>query len=124
MVWTAQRLAVRGIVEKSAKPLSVEEVFVRGRGEFDRATAFRAMKTFHKAGLVTECSTRAGMKTYEWASKHHHHHHIVCLTCEKTRDVVVAEGAILKQAAAASHGFATITGHTIEFFGICKSCAP
>jgi Fur family transcriptional regulator, ferric uptake regulator len=124
LVWTSQREAVRKIVEKSAIPLSIEDVYVRGRGDFDRATAFRTMKTFHRAGLVTECSTRAGMKTYEWSIGQRHHHHVVCLQCEKMSDVVVREDAILKQVVPAKHGFASITGHTIEFFGICKSCDP
>lgn len=105
------------------KPLTMEEVFMRGKGSYDRATAFRTLKIFHREGLVIECRTRAGMKSYEWTVSDDHHHHIVCLQCEKTRDIVLSEAPLMRQAMSASQGFAKITGHTLEFFGICLSCA-
>jgi ABC-2 type transport system ATP-binding protein len=51
-----------------------------------------------------------------------HHHHIICNNCNKLVDVKIKEVTLNKKLLH-KLGFAKVTDHSLEFFGICRSCS-
>lgn len=75
---TPGRLALLGVLERAAKPLTVGELERRLHG-LNPVTLYRALNALVRAGLV-----RKGMHgrsaTFMYAAKAHHHH-LVCVDC-------------------------------------------
>jgi Fur family ferric uptake transcriptional regulator len=104
-------------------PFSVEELSrLSGSPRLDRVTVYRCLTAFEEIGLVRRCEFGDGISRYEFSMGDHHHHHVVCRKCRKTQTLDQCfPRALLTQVE--SLGFSDIS-HTLEFFGVCKSCRP
>lgn len=101
-------------------PLSIKEISRKVKAP-NQSTLYRSLKSLVEAGIVREAHLGTDAVRYEMSAGRHHHHHIVCTACGMIEDVdtCAIEGAVK---GIASKKFAAVTGHSLEFFGLCKSC--
>ena len=121
---TPARLAILEIFKKSKQPLAAQEIIDALPRDTDQATVYRTLKSLKLKGIIRQVDLRHNHAHYELASVDEHHHHIICIHCGKIEDVPHAgartlETAVLRE----SKFFAEIQQHSLEFYGICKTCA-
>ncbi len=120
---TPARLGLLDVFEHVKKPLSVGDLAQKlGRLGVDKATLYRNVESLEALGLLKKIRLSGRSEYYELASQTHHHH-LICKNCGRVSDIegckVVANNKnLLKKS-----GFAEISGHSLEFFGICNNCA-
>lgn len=119
---TPARLAVIGLMERSKKPFSTQEMIERIGSGFNEATIYRTVRTLKSSCIIRQIDLLHNHAHYELAAPDDHHH-LVCTVCGRIEDIAGCEveemyNAILR----AAKGFAEIRQHTLEFFGICASC--
>lgn len=120
---TPSRLRILEILEKSAKPISIDDVLAKTKKEMNHSTIYRILEAFKDSGLVKKVELGQGKSYYE-LSERPHHHHLVCVSCEEVEDI--DECGILsdtKKILKNAKNFATIQNHSLEFFGVCKGCS-
>lgn len=120
---TKPRTLLLSYLRKLKRPQTVIEIAGGLKRSIDQVTVYRTIESFKKAGLVRELELGQGRPQYELADERNHHHHVVCTNCDKVQDFTGCDsdklaGKALKQV----KGFAEITGHSAEFFGLCNSC--
>jgi Fur family ferric uptake transcriptional regulator len=119
---TRQRVAIKAVVEASARPLSAQEVLAAAQSQVPGigiATVYRNLKALTESGNVSVVSIAGMNPRYESVKAgHHHHHHFMCTACEKVFDVHSCPGAILD---AAPMGF-KVDRHELTLYGQCKDC--
>ena len=87
----------------------------------NKTTVYRELNSLSAQNVIRSIDFGDGTKRYE-IDGDHHHHHLICTKCGKVEDVelerdVDDEGARLGK----EKGF-KVTGHSLEFFGLCKNC--
>ncbi|MCR4329704.1 MAG: transcriptional repressor [Candidatus Roizmanbacteria bacterium] len=108
----------------STNPQSVEEIYEtvsQGTIKTDLASVYRALTLFVKLKLVQAVNFGDGKDRYEILNTHKHHHHALCTRCGKITDVELQDGKKLEREASKKTNY-RITGHSLEFFGICHNC--
>lgn len=119
---TSARRAILAALPQDCKPLSADKIYERIKDTVDQVTVYRTLHVFEKAGIVHKVNLRKEAAHYELAF--HHHHHIICQNCGMVEKINVCNlDRILNNALKASKGFARIDEHSLELFGMCKSCA-
>lgn len=120
---TPSRLAVLALLEKNGKPMSAQKIIDGTRAAMDQATVYRILKDLKSKGIIRQVDLRHNHAHYELA-KADDHHHLICVRCGKVEDVGgCGVEEVEKKALRNSKHFATITQHSLEFYGICKACA-
>jgi Fur family ferric uptake transcriptional regulator len=119
---TKSRLAILAVFDSAKKPLSAESV-IEAVPTIDQATVYRTLKSFKEKGIIRPIDLRHNHAHYELADSEHHHH-LICIQCGRIEDVHhenarALEAAVLRD----SKYFSTITQHSLEFYGVCKTCA-
>jgi Fe2+ or Zn2+ uptake regulation protein len=117
---TKARIGLVAALMAERYPLSIKEISKKVKAP-NQSTLYRSLKSLVAAGIVREAHLGADAVRYEMAAGRHHHHHIVCTSCGEIEDVdtCALEGAV---EGIRSKKFAAVTGHSLEFFGLCKSC--
>lgn len=122
---TPIRTAMIDILSKSKQPVTPQELLLalsKKGFKANKTTIYRQLEVLQRYGLVNKVNFADRTKRYEIVSENGHHHHLVCLQCQRIEDVsfptdlVEQEKAILK-----NHTFKVLQ-HSLEFFGICKTC--
>ncbi len=121
---TETRKAVYAFLKKTKYPVSIKEIIDGvGKNAIDQVTAYRILDAFHKAGLVTKVDFRHGHAHFELNDERGDHHHVICTGCDRVEDFTGCESdRLATKALKQTKGFARITGHSMEFFGLCNSC--
>lgn len=119
---TSARLALLDILKHTKKPLSIKEIAKKiGQKNADLVTLYRNMESLEKLGMVKEINLNKGQAYYELLEGTHHHH-LICTNCGKLADIKIKEIS-LNKTFLKKHGFAKITDHSMEFFGLCEKCS-
>jgi Fur family ferric uptake transcriptional regulator len=118
---TAPRIRLLETLIADHGPFSVDDLLgLPSAKGMDRVTVYRGLQTFEEVGLVSRCEFGDGVSRYEFIHEGHHHHHVVCRSCKKTENIEECiPPQILK--AVQKLGYADVS-HSLEFFGVCKSC--
>lgn len=116
---TSARKAICDALSKEKYPVSIKHLAKKVSSP-NQSTLYRALTTLVDKGLVREVLVDKAEARYEIAVGRKHHHHIVCTACGAIDDVNVCPPSIDPSA---SKKFAYVTGHSLEFFGVCKTCA-
>lgn len=116
---TVARTGICGALTKERYPISIKELGKKVSAP-DQSTLYRSLKTLVDKGLVREILVDKAEARYEIAFGRKHHHHIICTDCGAIDDIDVCPPSL---PANASKRFSRITGHALEFFGVCKTCA-
>lgn len=121
---TKNRDAILEILEKSEKPLTVEEIFLILKGNSDStclSTVYRTMEMFDEKELVIKSnSVDDGKSRYEMNTKEHKHH-VVCVACHKIIVIEECPFAEFEKALKNTINF-DVTGHKFEIYGHCNEC--
>ena len=86
-----------------------------------RATIFRALDLLASLNLVERLDLPAGDHAYV-ACDASHHHHAICTGCGRSLDIDDRGLSDVLSAIGAGSGF-RVSGHRLEVFGTCASCA-
>ena len=120
---TPARQKVLEYFTKIKNPVSVDQMQESAkikRLALDTVTLYRIIHLFTEKNILREIDLHEGKFRYEIFSQEHHHH-IVCTHCGKIQDVdpCLPEGWKKKLEKSTHYQIAT---HSLEFFGLCKSC--
>lgn len=121
---TPSRIELLRVLTDAKQPFTVEEIISRLKQSTpDQATVYRALKELKEAQIIRQVDFQHGHAHYELSDKKDHHH-LICMECEEVEDFTgCAIKSISKLALQQSKEFKTITEHSLELFGICKSCS-
>ncbi|MEO5927760.1 MAG: Fur family transcriptional regulator [Patescibacteria group bacterium] len=122
---TPGRLALIDFLQSQHEPVGTPELTKRFVPKtMDTATLYRTLEAFEENGLVRTASIDRNYASYEWNQDREHHHHLVCIVCKKIEDIPDCDlEAISKTLIKNSKQFDSISSHSLEFFGICKTCS-
>lgn len=122
---TGARLAVLTALEASDGHLTSTELIERVTAldpTIGRASVFRALELFTRLSFVRPTYLSGSITPAYVLLPGGHHHHFVCLRCG---EVIEVEGCGLDEAARdlEQRLGLQVTGHLVEFFGLCATCA-
>ncbi len=120
---TPRRLQILTLFnEQGCKPMDAESVFKKFKGNaIDLVTVYRTLTSFAEKGILKRVDVHKDSIYYEFAE--HHHHHIVCTVCGLIEGFDGCNiNAVSKKALSESSKFNIINEHSLELFGVCKSC--
>jgi len=122
---TGARSLLVDTFKQADHPLSLSDLGTRLKEkQIDIATVYRNLKVLKDARVIQQVDFRDTGAHYELIDDHNHHHHLVCVLCGKTEDfhncgVDEMVESVLKK----SSNFSFIESHSMEMFGVCKSCS-
>jgi Fur family ferric uptake transcriptional regulator len=121
---TPGRLEVLSVLEKADRPLNVEEIKKRLKGDsLDQATVYRIINALRDGGLIRQIDFLKTHAYFELSDKHDHHH-LICVQCQKIEDFTGCNfQSIVQKALKNSKQFKTVTQHSLELFGLCNTCS-
>jgi Fur family ferric uptake transcriptional regulator len=119
---TKSRLAILKLLEKSSVPMTAEDIYsiVVKDVHLSLSTAYRTLGTLSDKGILLKNLSQDG-KTYYQINNHQHKHQLVCTLCSKTVPIDECPLTNMEEYLIRKTGFA-ITGHSLEFLGICPKC--
>lgn len=120
---TKRRMAILAVLENSALPMTAEEIYSRVINDvhMSLSTAYRTLGTLSEKGILLKNLSQDG-KTYYQMNSHQHKHHLVCTLCNSTVPIDDCPLSNIEENLIQQTGF-TITGHSLEFSGICPKCS-
>ena len=121
---TRARLFIFDALSRASRPLSIPEMLqeVKQRKlSLNKTTLYREVESLVMRGVLQAVQLSHKMISYELSAQEHHHH-FVCTSCNAVSDVVFAEGSVKKTEEALRKAGVQVTHHTLEFFGLCKTC--
>jgi Fur family ferric uptake transcriptional regulator len=120
---TNARQAVLNVFEYNTKPLSIKDIMNLSLVKSNESTIYRIVNFFVKEGILTPVFIQKDITFYELAHTDDHHH-IVCTQCKKVTDFHgCGIEQLIKNALKQNPEFKKVESHSLELFGICKSCA-
>lgn len=119
---TPARRAVLKILSGGKCPLSAHEIHkALIKEQVDPVTVYRTLEALESGGLAQRVDFGDGVARYEISHKDHHHHHVICRACKRIDRLPDCTFHDLERAVKRM-GYRNLT-HSLEFFGVCKSCA-
>ena len=113
-------------LDNNKRPLSVtdfQQSLKLKKVSANKTTIYRELDSLKKEGIILELQLKGNKRWYELSSRDHHHH-IICVDCDKVEDFAGCDSKnLVNKALKQAPDFAEITNHTVDFFGLCKSCA-
>lgn len=119
---TPARTSIIEFLSNSKTPVDVEQIINYLRSKklaTNKVTVYRTMDFLYKNGIVERFEFGEGKFRYE--IKKNHHHHLICTNCGRIEDI---EGEYLEKLEKDifKNSKFKVMSHSLEFFGICKSC--
>ncbi len=125
---TPARLAILQIFSRHRSPLDARGVLgelgkIRKLHRTNEATVYRTLCRWRASGILRQVDLRRDSVYFELSALPHHHH-IICTGCNAIEDFAGCQlERGLRQVVARSAKFKKITEHSLELFGLCRSCA-
>jgi Fur family transcriptional regulator, peroxide stress response regulator len=100
---------------------TADEIFHRVRKKLPRVsmgTVYRNLELLSKNGLIRTIESGSSRR---YDADLHDHYHVRCVICGKIDDAPIEPNPelLLQMAEATDYD---LTGHNVEFFGVCPSC--
>lgn len=130
---TIPREAVIQALSTSGKHLSAEDIYMAVHQEYPAiglTTIYRTLDILIRMGVVLKFDFGDGRSRYELTeaySEKKHHHHLICTGCSRIidyMDFLDDELELIKKtekALSKKYNF-QITGHMMQFYGLCDDC--
>lgn len=122
---TDHRLAVLQYLSKVKQPITVYELVeaLRKKEDIDQATVYRNLTSLHEAGLLRRLDFNHGHAHYELETGRASHQ-LVCSNCETIEKIEgISIDDTVKKMLKKSKKFKHTTTHSMEIYGLCKTCA-
>ena len=122
---TDHRLAVLAYLSKVKNPVTVYELVdaLRKKEDIDQATVYRNLSSLHEAGLLRRLDFNHGHAHYELETGRASHQ-LVCSNCETIEKIEgISIDDTVKKMLKKSKKFKQTTTHSMEIYGLCKTCA-
>ncbi|MFO7322355.1 MAG: Fur family transcriptional regulator [Chloroflexota bacterium] len=122
---TNARLAVLDALETGGGHMTSTEILNRVNARdasIGRASVFRALDLFTRLSIIRPTYIDSSMTPAYVMLPDGHHHHIICTNCNR---VIEFEDCGLNRLAAELERRLNVqlTGHLLEFYGLCDRCA-
>lgn len=117
-----RRTVLEVVVALSGKHPTADEVHgtARARGlDVGRATVYRALEAFVRAGVLTKASHTGTAIRYDAIVTRHHH--LVCLRCDGMIDIADARLDALPAPDTSGLGF-EVQDFQVQLRGLCQTC--
>ena len=120
---TKKRIMILESVRMSPSPVTAEDIYEKLSQSLDisLSTVYRALNAMSDKGIIIKAVRQDG-KTYFHFNDHQHKHELICSVCHRSVDVEDCPFDEISRKIAQKTGF-VITGHNMEFTGICPNCA-
>ena len=120
---TKKRIMILESVRTSPSPVTAEDIYEKLSQSLDisLSTVYRALNAMSDKGIIIKAVRQDG-KTYFHFNDHQHKHELICSVCHRSVDVEDCPFDEISRKIAQKTGF-VITGHNMEFTGICPDCA-
>jgi Fur family ferric uptake transcriptional regulator len=120
---TKRREAVLALLERSHTPMTAEEIHqaVIAETSMSLSTTYRILAALSEKRLLLK-NIRSDGKTYYQPNSNQHLHYLVCSCCSRIVPIDCCPLEALEEELAKKTGF-LITGHSLEFTGLCPACA-
>jgi Fe2+ or Zn2+ uptake regulation protein len=122
---TKHRLLVLETVAKVRQPVTVYELVdeLRKKEDIDQATVYRNLSSLHEAGLLRRFDFNHGHAHYELETGRATQA-LVCSNCETIEKIDgISIDETIKKMLKKSKKFKQTTTHSMEIYGLCRSCA-
>jgi Fur family transcriptional regulator, ferric uptake regulator len=123
VAFTRSQDRILQLLKQLQKTLSAQDIYVelRNRGQsVGLATVYRALEALKLAGAVHVRTLASGESLY--GSIQADRHHLTCLHCQLSIPIDDCPVRQLEADFQTAHQF-RVYYHTLEFFGVCSSCA-
>ncbi|KGF10450.1 Fur family transcriptional regulator [Peptostreptococcus sp. MV1] len=119
---TKKRMELINCLRHSEKPMTAEDIYheVRKNVNINLSTVYRALGALVDAKILTRQILLDGNNIYELC-KDLHHHILTCKVCGQSTYIEMCPVEDMKDDIAAKTGY-EITGHNLEFVGVCPDC--
>jgi len=124
--YTASRRALVHALLEADRPLTITEILAGSKG-MPQSSAYRNLTVLCEAGVARRLPGVDEFGRFELAEDlAGHHHHVQCMSCGTVLDFTASaqlERALVEavRRVAAETGF-EITGHRLDFDGLCPRC--
>ena len=122
---TDHRLLVLETVAKVKQPITVYELVddLRKKHNIDQATVYRNLSALHEAGVIRRLDFNHGHAHYELETGRPLHA-LVCSNCETIEKIEgIAIDDTVKKMLKKSRKFKSTRTHSMEIYGLCRSCS-
>ncbi|MDB5260518.1 MAG: fur [Candidatus Nomurabacteria bacterium] len=122
---THHRTSVLSFLVKQRAPVTVYEMIdsLRKKEGIDQATVYRNLTSLQEAGLIKRSDFNHGHAHYEFETGRPSHQ-LVCNNCETIEKIDgISIDDTVKKMLKKSKKFKRTTTHSMEIYGLCKSCA-
>ncbi|MFV0341722.1 MAG: Fur family transcriptional regulator [Anaerocolumna sp.] len=119
---TRKRILILSTLEAAPTALTVEELAEITSKEIKMSisTIYRALNALSEKNVVTKTLHQDG-KAYFAINSHNHKHVLICTLCNEKVAIENCPLETLEDNLTRETGY-TITGHSLEFFGVCPTC--
>lgn len=121
---TPQRQEILKVLLEKERYYSAEEILKKVQERYPAVsfdTVYRTLYLLKERGMVVELNFQGGYRRFEFNHEGRHHHHLVCLQCGFSQKLPWCPTDCLMKAKEEIPDF-TITSHSFEIYGYCKSC--
>lgn len=121
---TKHRNSILNIIEKSAMPLSVEQIYlelISQKISINLSSVYRILNTLVKKRLIIKTSMIGDNKALFELNKFEHKHHLMCVKCKSIIMVDDCPFEEYEKKLKEKMGF-NILGHNLEIYGVCNHC--
>ncbi len=120
---TKRRRAVLHVLENSGAPMAADRIYsqVVKSVPMSVSTTYRILAALSEKGILLKNLSQDG-KTYYQINSHQHKHYLTCTLCNNTIEIKDCPLNALEDELNKDTGY-IITGHHLEFTGICPECA-
>ena len=84
-------------------------------------TVYRHLQSLVDSKAIDAVQTAGGETVYRLCASSTHHHHIVCRSCGRSDEIEAPDVERFTESVARDLGYAEVS-HTLDIFGICRSC--
>lgn len=89
--------------------------------DINKTSVYRAIDSLLETGIICEVDFGDSIKRYELTRKDHHHH-LICLRCKSVTEYPVSDQLEQIENQISRKTKFTVQRHTLEFFGVCRTC--
>ncbi len=120
---TAPRIAVLDVLLDAQIPLALQDI-LKKCSKISLVSVYRTLSLLVQKNLVHVINMGTPTVAYELSYGRRHHHHLICTRCGTLEEV---EDCSLRNShqhiLARSSKFFSLSRHSLEFFGLCKTCS-